>query len=83
MKVVNNYALRTKRNLNTIELISHGNCSIRGGQLEQLEDQIIHLTRVLANLIDHCNLTDTEILKITECDQLFSLDVTQKNENQT
>jgi len=78
MKVINNYALQTKLDLNTIELISHGNYSIRGGQLEQLEDQVIHLTRVLANLIDHCNLTNTEILKITECDQLFSLDVTQK-----
>jgi hypothetical protein len=78
MKVINNYALQTKYDLNTIGLISHGNISIRGGQIEQLEDQVIHLTRVLANLIDHCNLTDTEILKITECDQLFSLDVTQK-----
>jgi len=71
MKVINKYDPRKKYDLSTNDLITLS--SDREGQIEQLEDKIIQLTRIIANIIDHSKFTDAEILKIIECECEFEL----------
>ena len=56
----------------TEQLIEYG-CSPRDGQIESLEDQVKHLTKIIAALIDRSDITDRELLKLTDCQWKYAV----------
>lgn len=72
MKVRKKYHYGTDAtgNLSTAQLLRVGSESNRG-QIESLECAVEYLTRVVARIIDRHGLSDSEVLELTECDNLF------------
>lgn len=72
MRVKHKYKWPAKTiNVETRELIAAGVDPREGGQLETIEEMVIHLQGVVACLIDRAKLSDEDILSITRADRIY------------